>query len=398
MKIDRLELLVPSDAEPINQTQAIILVDFFINKYSLSQRNALALLSHIQDEFNWKVVLPSQATLTRKLKAFQSPLDSDDTIIVLADSSVQTREDIDDRSLSSMKKIKLWVKVTPADINVSFTEPAQHQHISQQQKNLTCWIDENSGFIEVISRMLAVESPKLYELFIPLYPRRKLVKREWNEDIFDEYRFLAQRKSIEAYLSHEILNTSQQQTVFNSEYFKAIVINAQFETEEDGLEQLEMVMLICKRTSMILVGILHQDYRLENIQALSVCVKKKKHLHLYFNQEEHGYPIRYLARFSVNDVDDKHENVKSFASELKSKEAVCIAESISVKTSAITLTFDKSINTRIAAGKRISQWVRWVNFRNAALNNSDVDFYFGFEEHSHKNGDSKFISTINELI
>ncbi|MGB0989181.1 MAG: hypothetical protein ACPGVL_18210, partial [Pseudoalteromonas spongiae] len=74
MKIDRLELLVPSDAEPINQTQAIILVDFFINKYSLSQRNALALLSHIQDEFNWKVVLPSQATLTRKLKAFQSPL------------------------------------------------------------------------------------------------------------------------------------------------------------------------------------------------------------------------------------------------------------------------------------------------------------------------------------
>lgn len=400
MKLDTLELFWSDEVKPLaSQIQVISLLDLFIRKYGISQRSALQLLSHLQQELNWQVAMPSQATLTRKLKGVEQALDIDTTAIFFTKDNVQTQSGIDEKKAPSMHQITLWITVTPTDINVDFEAPPQRKQVNTKLKELTHWMDEKADFVNAMSQFLAVKSNKLYELLIPLYPRRKRVKDEWVEDILDEYRLLPQRNTIEEHIDNQITKLKQAPTIVDSEYFNVMIINAQYESIDDGLEQLEIVLLKCKRTSMVLAGILNSAYRLVTLQEISLKVKKKKHLHLSLHEDEHGYPINYLARFHFNGEDAVHQKVPSFASEFQGKDALCLAQNINAKASAITLTLDKSIDSRIAASKHISQWIRWLNFRNAALNNSDVDFYFGFSSDVKTyGGDSKFTSIINELI
>ena len=179
MKLDTLELFWSDEVKPLaSQIQVISLLDFFIRKYSISQRSALQLLSHLQQELNWQVAMPSQATLTRKLKGVEQALDIETTAILITKDNVQTQSDIDKGKAPSMHQITLWITVTPTDIEVDFEAPPQRKQVNTKLNELTHWMDEKADFVNAMSQFLAVKSNKLYELLIPLYPRRKRVKDE----------------------------------------------------------------------------------------------------------------------------------------------------------------------------------------------------------------------------
>lgn len=382
-------------------------VHYLMQRFEISQRNALSLFELIAEELNWHAKIPSQATLSRRIsKANEELLAKNEELppiwrnLVIGDNGEikNCRETPKDNEKVKYDHYSVTAVLTTSHVifsdgeikylrlkNLSNSTQSTNS-ISEIKKpsSLESWFTDNQELITPINSLFQLTPTKLFDSLIPLYPRRALNGGEWLEDIFDEYEKTNKKHELISKLIRP--ERPEKHRVFTTPdgAYSAMLIDLYFTNNESDPELISFIWLRCNRTKLNFIGYYKQFVRLAIYSSFSIQISRhKKTVRMKISVENKGIQLPLYVNFPhQHDENIKLKGWKDFASDLPFKIDVELANNISAKHPVVKIALENNEpSDRAMVLKHIKQWLLWNN-NKAKLNDSDVDFFLGKIEKS----------------
>ena len=391
-----------SEIKQSNVEQITGVVHYLMQRFEISQRNALSLFELIADELSWNAKIPSQATLSRRIsKEIEELLAKNEELppiwrnLVIGDNNElkNCRETPKNNEKAQYDHYSITAVLT--ENHVLFSEgklkylrlknlsndlqSTNSTGETKKTRSLKSWFIDNQELITPLNSLFQLTPAKLFDSLIPLYPRRALNGGEWLEDIFDEYE--KTKKKYE--LISELIRPEkpEKHRVFTTPdgAYGAMLIDLSFTNNDSEPELISFIWLRCNRTQLNFIGYFEQFVRLAIYSSFSIQISRhKKTVRMRISAEDKVAQSPLYASFPhQHDENIEIKGWKNFASDLPFKVDVELASDVSAKhpVTKITLENDEP-SDRAMVLKHIKQWLIWNN-NKAKLNDSDVDFLFG---------------------
>ena len=382
--------------------QVTAIVHYLMQRFEISQRNALSLFKLIADELNWNAKIPSQATLSRRIsKEIEELLAKNEELppiwrnLVFGDNCEikNCRETPKNNEKVQYDRYSITAVLTESHVlfregeikylrlkNLSnSTQSTNSREKTKKSRPLKTWFTDNQELITPLNSLFQLTPAKLFDSLIPLYPRRALNGGEWLEDIFGEYEKTKKKNELISELIRP--EKPEKHRVFTTPdgAYSAMLIDLSFTNNDIEPELISFIWLRCNRTQLNFIGYFEQFVRLAIYSSFSIQISRhKKTVRMRILAEDKGIQTPLYVSFShQHDENIEIKGWKNFASDLPFKIDVGLASDVSAKhpVTKITLENDEP-SDRAMVLKHIKQWLIWNN-NKAKLNYSDVDFFFG---------------------
>lgn len=391
-----------SEIKQSNVEQVTGVVHYLMQRFEISQRNALSLFESIADELNWNAKIPSQATFSRRIsKEMEELLAKNEELppiwrnLVIGDNGEIKNCRETPKNNEKVQYDHYSITAVLTENHVLFCEGEikylRLKNLSnnlqlvnsideiKEARSLKDWFIDNQELITPLNSLFQLTPAKLFDSLIPLYPRRVLNGGEWLEDIFDEYEKTKNKNE----LISELIKPERPEKyrVFTTQdgAYSAMLLDLSFTNNDREPELISFIWLRCNRTQLNFIGYFEQFARLAIYSSFSIQISRhKKTIRMRILAEDKGIQSPLYVSFThQHDENIEIKGWKSFASDLPFKIDVELASNVSAKhpVAKITLENDEP-SDRAMVLKHIKQWLLWNN-NKAKLNDSDVDFFFG---------------------
>ncbi|GAA6173835.1 hypothetical protein NBRC116592_35050 [Colwellia sp. KU-HH00111] len=381
-----------------NVEQATGIIHYLMQRFEISQRNALSLFMLVTDELNWNVKIPSQATLSRRISKTNEELPAIWRNLVIGDNGEIKNCRETPKNNERVQYLHYSITATLTKSHVIFSDgeikylrlknlsnipqPTNSLGELKKTRSLDAWFTDNQELITPLNSLFQLTPTKLFDSLIPLYPRRALNGGEWLEDIFDEYE--KTKNKIE--LISELIRPErpEKHRVFTTPdgAYNAILIDLYFTNNDSEPELISFIWLRCNRTQLNFIGYFEQFVRLAIYSSFSIQISRhKKAVRMRISAEDKVTQSPLYVSFPHH----HNENIKvkgwaNFASDLPFRIDVELASKASAIHSVAKITLDNDRpSDRAMVLKHIKQWLIWNN-NKAKLNDSDVNFFIGETE------------------